>query len=76
MVCKSEMTRGLFLLAASHLSATSESRELLKNTYNIHMQRQGPAGGGQPAHNVPEHSWFHKTVEWAVGPLLLFPGSS
>lgn len=30
MVCRSEMTCGLISLAAAHLSATSESRETLK----------------------------------------------
>lgn len=40
MVCMSEMTCGLILLAAAHLSATSEIRELLKNTYDTHIQRQ------------------------------------
>lgn len=33
MVCMSEMICGLILLAAAHLFATSEIRELLKNTY-------------------------------------------
>lgn len=34
VVCRSEMAWGLILLAVAHLSATSESREILKKKYN------------------------------------------
>lgn len=70
MVCKSQMTWGLLLLAASHLSATSESRELLQNTYNIRIQRQGPVCGEQPAHNVPDIPGF--TELWSGQLVLCF----
>lgn len=45
MVCRSEMTWGLILLAVAHLSATSESRKIPKNKYNPCIQRQAALCG-------------------------------
>lgn len=80
MVCKSGMTCGLFLLAAAHLSAASENRELLQDTYNMDIQRQESVCSKQLARNIPEFVWFPKTFEglglWAVGLWLFFTRAS
>lgn len=71
MVCKSGMTCGLFLLAAAHLSAASENRELLQDTYNMDIQRQESVCSKQPAVTSQNLFGFPKLLRgWDSGQLV------